>query len=125
MMKTSADNNNLEAPDNNKKVYAIVAHMTSEDKRRFMSLAADEGIPPAIILRNLIRHVLKGHLSLFEIMKKNGEISAGRAEIKTRLSDREKRELLSLSVKWDVMPGTLVRCLVGFYLSQVKEKSAI
>jgi hypothetical protein len=99
-----------------KKVYPIVAHVSPENKQKFAHLASCEGISSAAILRKLIKSVLSGDLALIDIFRKNSGEIAGRAEIKTRLTEIEKRDFFNLSQKWDLMPGTLIRFLVNFYI---------
>ena len=100
-----------------KKNYSVVAHITPEDKQAFVSLAAYEDVPSSAILRRLIKGVLRGKLSLDEVLKKtNGGISGGRMEIRTRLTEKDKLEFFSVAEEWDYLPGTLARLLVGFYI---------
>jgi hypothetical protein len=123
------------ANENAKKIYAIVARVDAGDKQRFFSLAASEEIPPACVLRKLIKSVLKGELLLNDIFKENGyeilkeqnerKIVGKRTEIKTRLTEEEKRDFFALSQKWDFMPGTLARILVKFYVSANSEAQRV
>jgi hypothetical protein len=109
----------------NKKNYAITVRVTFEDKRRFDSFAAADGVSSASALRRLIKSVLRGELSLADIFKKIGygslerqKAKTKRAEMKTRLdNEQEKRSFFKLSRELDLMPGTLVRVLVKFYIS--------
>jgi hypothetical protein len=119
-MGTKSDANTVcekNARSRTRKIYAITARVSPEEKRQFALLAAGEGIPSSAALRKLIRSVLKEDLSLFDVFKKNsGRTSIGRAEIKTRLTEKEKQAFFSLSREWDIMPGTLVRFIVKFFI---------
>ena len=100
-----------------KKNYSVVAHITQEDKQAFVALAAYEDLSSSAILRRLIKDVLRGNLSMDEVLKKtNGEVSGGRMEIRTRLTEKDKLEFFSVAEEWDYLPGTLARLLVGFYI---------
>jgi hypothetical protein len=105
-----------------KSAYILTAKVLMEDKSQVDTLAKANGIPSGWILRCLVKSVLQKEILLTDILKKNENTFSSqkigpKGQIKTRLTEEEKSDFFGLLQQFSMMPGTLARILITFFLS--------